>query len=298
MALRFLNHTEIDKAKWDFTIDHSKSALFYAQSWYLDVVSPDWCAIVDDDYVSVMPLPLKRKWGLTLVTQPLLCQQLGIFSSLQTSEQTVLAFLHFIPKRFPLVRLSFNAANILPTQIRKTVRSNYVLNLSKPYNTLFDSYSDDTKRNLKKASKKNLTIVDTVSFNDAFSFFTDCASVFNDDALKSILTFLVSTKRCSVYGIYFESRVVSISFFVNDSRSVVCIASATNALGRKLSANYAIIDWVIQKYANKNLVIDFEGSSIPSIAKYFEGFGAQKTEYWNVRFWTVLYINKLDNFLF
>ena len=51
-------------------------------TWYLDIVSPGWEAIVKEEagcYVAVLPLPVRRKFGLRYLQQPLLTQQLGLF---------------------------------------------------------------------------------------------------------------------------------------------------------------------------------------------------------------------------
>ena len=39
-----------------------------------------WDALVEDDYVSVMPLPYRKKMGVTYIFPPTMTQQLGVFS--------------------------------------------------------------------------------------------------------------------------------------------------------------------------------------------------------------------------
>ena len=51
MIQYLLNH-QIDKTKWDATI--AECGNIYAFSWYLDIVHPQWEALVEDDYQSVM----------------------------------------------------------------------------------------------------------------------------------------------------------------------------------------------------------------------------------------------------
>jgi hypothetical protein len=40
-----------------------------------------------------------------------------------------------------------------------------------------------------------------------------------------------------------------------------------------------LVDQYIRKYAGRDIIIDFEGSMIPGIARFFEGFGAKETNY-------------------
>ena len=78
--IRYLRHNEIDREKWDACIAASENGLVYAYSWYLDVVHPEWEALVMDDYAAVMPLTGGRKFGVEYLFQPFFVQQLGAFS--------------------------------------------------------------------------------------------------------------------------------------------------------------------------------------------------------------------------
>ena len=77
MFIRHLSHKSIDKEKWDQVISAANNGLIYAKSWYLDIVSPNWEALVSDDYNFVFPIPIKRKYKLPYIVQPPLAQQIG-----------------------------------------------------------------------------------------------------------------------------------------------------------------------------------------------------------------------------
>ena len=80
MEIKYLKHNQIDKQKWDSAIENAENGLVYALSWYLDIVSPNWDALVVGDYEQVMPVTHKRKYGIKYLIQPPFCQQLGFFS--------------------------------------------------------------------------------------------------------------------------------------------------------------------------------------------------------------------------
>ena len=47
--IKYLQHGEINKEKWDDCINLSPRGLVYALSWYLDAVHPGWEALVEND---------------------------------------------------------------------------------------------------------------------------------------------------------------------------------------------------------------------------------------------------------
>jgi hypothetical protein len=46
---------------------------------------------------------------------------------------------------------------------------------------------------------------------------------------------------------------------------------------------YAIFDAFIKKYAGHDLVLDFEGSEIEGIARFYRGLGAKPVYYYSVK---------------
>ena len=56
--IRFFENKDINKQNWDKCLEQSGSAKIYAYSWYLDIVSPNWKALIQDDYTSIFPLPI------------------------------------------------------------------------------------------------------------------------------------------------------------------------------------------------------------------------------------------------
>ena len=97
MKILHLRHKQIDRIKWDATIAQSLCDLPYAYSWYLDVVCPMWEALATEDYAFVMPLPLKKKWGISYLIHPIWVQQLGVFSAQEVTSEIFIAFRCRIP---------------------------------------------------------------------------------------------------------------------------------------------------------------------------------------------------------
>ncbi len=78
--IKYLKHHEVAKDKWDECIDKAFNGIIYAYSWYLDLVSPEWEALIEDDYSIVFPLTQRNKNNINYLFQPVFTQQLGVFS--------------------------------------------------------------------------------------------------------------------------------------------------------------------------------------------------------------------------
>jgi hypothetical protein len=285
--IRYLKHHEINKEKWDEAIRNSLQQSLYAVSWYLDCVSPQWCALVEDDYLSVMPLPIKRKWGVPLITQPVLCQQLGIFFNDHSIITDYNRWLNVIPKKHILLRLSFNVENAKILSLKGVERINYQLSLQQNYDEINLAYSNDCKRNIAKALNKKLCTKE-VSIDDAFIFFEQNDSLFNNPLYRHIFTTIKWKGQLYILGVYENEELLSTAFFMKSYSSYIYIAACTNEKGRKQAANYLLIDSFVRYNCKTDTILDFEGSSIASIAKFFAGFGAKSQTYIQIKKWNLL----------
>ena len=80
------------------------------------------------------------------------------------------------------------------------------------------------------------------------------------------------------------------AFFLIDKRRLIFLFGGTSKDGRKSGAMRLIFDEVIRKHAGQDFILDFEGSSVPSVAHFYEGFGARK------RFFTHLHFSRNEFF--
>jgi hypothetical protein len=72
--VKYLNHDEINHAKWDNLIDNSTTGKVFNYSWYLNQLC-SWDAVIIGDYEAAIPLPVSRKWGIKALLQPNFIQQ-------------------------------------------------------------------------------------------------------------------------------------------------------------------------------------------------------------------------------
>ena len=287
--IKFHEHNQIDFEKWDKCIENSLNGIIYPFSAYLNRVSPGWAALIEGDYSSVMPLPVKKKLGFSYIIQPLFVQQLGIFSPHPVNESTVKSFIRHIPKHFIYINYNFNTFNTPGTMSGFEFRRNstYELDLIQPYPQLYAAYSTNTKRNILK-SKKNKVFVtnnsDPSPIIEAFRQNRGQKIKHLKDHHYNILCQIVNigiTKGFATnYSAYSAENnfCAGAIFLYSHNKSILFFTGATNE-ARQNGAMFAIIDSFIRTNAQSNRILDFEGSNDANLAKFYAGFGSKECVY-------------------
>jgi hypothetical protein len=288
--ISYLKHSDIDKQKWDHCIRMSPNSLVYGCSWYLDMVSPYWEALVADDYEAIMPLTVKSKFGINYIFLPDYTQQLGIFSSKPIDGSQIEQFIRNIPSKYKLVEINFNSSNdISGISLDKKVRINYELDLNLPYKALYSFYSDSNKDSLKRAYKNDrLEIIQDIDLPKLIELVRISSPVRLKKESIKILTELhrkaVAENICKLYGLYDEEKkLIAASSFILFKNRLLFFTSVSSKEGKKKRAMFQMLDYIISKNAGSKMILDFEGSNIPGIARFFAGFGSQPVKYFNIK---------------
>lgn len=283
--IRYLKNEQIDSNKWDACIHASSPSLLYAYSWYLDIVCDDWDALVLGDYTAVMPLPFAKKVGIKLALQPPFCQQLGVFSSEAVSAAMVTDFLNHIPNQFRWVALNLNYRNQVALAEKK--KANFVLDLMPDYETLADNYDRSLQRGIKKAQKSSCSLlegIDVASILDLLDYQNKEKNMGISPRSREKLQRLIqiSTQKGVLLSVGMYSPVnhlCSVALILHDKQRLYYLIGASDEMGREFKAMPCILDHVIKKYAGQGITLDFEGSEIPGVAKFFAGFAAKNSPY-------------------
>lgn len=292
MEIKYLKHSQIDKTKWDCCVDHSQNRIVYAQSWYLDIVHPRWEALVANDYESVMPLTSGKKFGIRYLYQPFFTQQLGVFSSLKTDQQLVGAFLKAFPAHFRFTDIVLNKGNEAPVgefELKKNL--NYELKLNKTYSETVSGYAENTRRNLKKALRFNLTVINSVEPDELILLFRNNMgkSIPNIKTthygiLKNVMERSLAAGEAEIYGVRAGSgALLAGAFFLKSYDSFIFLFSATNPESKEKGMMFQIVDHFIRKHAGSGITLDFEGSNIPNLARFYKSFGYEEFSYLRIK---------------
>lgn len=283
MEPELIPHHQIDKTQWDECIRNSIHPLTTAQSWYLDIVAPGWSALVADDYRVVMPLPIVRKGPFRFLVQPLLVQQLGVFSIEPLSPELAGAFYRKAKAMCPFLNL--NARNTLPLTLQLTQRTNYILYLNQNYSSLQAGFSKNCQRNLKKAEAFNLSLPVNIG-PDTFIEFSQIYAAFDFppqgwETLRQIVDTAIVRENGFCQAVTDDKgNPLAMAFFLKDAHRITFLSGTSSPQGLQKKAMFRMIDHVIQAYSNQNLLLDFEGSAIEPIARFYRGFGAISEYYY------------------
>ena len=283
--IKYLVHNNIDFAKYDQCIYESKNSLIYGYSWYLNCVAPGWDILILNNYEAVMPLPKRKKYGINYIFQPAWVQQLGIFSRHQLKEDLIAEFINSIPRKFKLVDILFNFDNHFSSKYLSK-KDNFILNLSDSYESLFEGYNKLRKRSVKKAKKLNLIIKEVDNSKPIINLFKKNKGIelnnINSDyeLLNQLIQEGFKRQKVEVFCVKNKNQnLLGGVIFLKNKNRIIYLFSAVNQEGKESQVITFIIDFVIKKYSNADMILDFEGSMITSVAKFFESFGAVKETY-------------------
>ncbi len=290
MGIQYLTYGQIDKKKWDECIETASNGLIYGYSFYLDSMSKHWDALVLNDYEAVMPLTWNIKYGIHYLYQPPLTPCLGVFGN-QLNTALLNDFLQSIPGKFKYWDFYFNPGNFFQlADFKLYERVNYVLPLKDNYETISNGFRDNIKRNIKKSEKLQLIIKKNIETTDIFDLAKEQALNFSTftnsdfEHFNELYKLLYQKEQAATYGVYMPSgQLVASAIFLFSHNRAYYILVGNHPDGKTLGASHALINAFIKDHAGQNLLLDFEGSDIPSLAFFYSSFGAREEKYSAIR---------------
>jgi len=288
--IQYIKHSDIDAEKWERCIETAPNSRVYSNIWHLDRTAVIWDALVWGDYEFVMPLPVRNKWGIWYVYQPLFCQQLGIFP--KPTKIIAELFYNALWEKFRYCDAHINSQNpSIQTEkgIEFLPRQNFLLDLKYNYKSLARSFSANTKRNIAKSGVNNLHYIAGIRLEDYLAFkqanLMDKVSKKDIEKLKSIIAFGQYKGFGKIHGVYSAGNdLCAAVYFCKWKNRVIYMNAASNEEGKKLGAMFFLVDNFIKTNAEKEIILDFEGSMIPGVARFYSGFGSIPETYFQLKF--------------
>lgn len=299
--MEFIPHEKIEKIKWDACIANAFNGSPYALSHYLDLVSPNWDAIVSKNYSTVFPLTKRKKYGLEYICQPLFAPQLGVFSTNPTNNFCVDEYISSIPSRFKIIDLALNPNNYIISRDLGINCKNLVcqkLNLINTYEEIKQLYKYNHIRNIRKFEHQGL-VEDIGELTPADFFHYKILSIqqngnwmtaVDKTILYNLLIHFNQLHKLKITAAFNHQHqpIGAVAFFFHDNH--IFIQSFNTMAGRKCGLIFYLIDNMIKKNSGNALYLDFMGSSIDGVKYRNSGFGSNEATYTRVT------INRLPKF--
>jgi hypothetical protein len=289
MELRLLSQQKLDRNRWDETVKTAYNSMVYGMSYYLDACCPGWYGLVKGDYEQVMVVPVKQKVGLSYAYQPLFVQQAGIFSKYPISKEDVAAFLNFIRSKMGKVKLYLTPeCNHLTEGFETEVRYSQFVRLGTPMVDIRDTFSENTRRNIKKAEKNGLNIQFSIDFETVIKGFKNQSGEHvkqigeaGFQKLHDLLYNLQNHTDCQVAQVFSrDEQLLYSAFFCGFNTTALYVKGSGTDLARNTGAAHFLMDRMIKKYNDEGYeIFDFGGANAEGVRKFNKQFGSDEFEY-------------------
>jgi len=289
MNLRLLPYAKIDKNRWNETVQAAYNSSVYGMSWYLDACSPDWYGLIKGDYEQVMAVPIKHKMGVSYAYQPLFVQQSGIFSLKPITAADLADFLNTLQAKIGKVKLYLTPqCTGLAAGFKQEMRLSQFLPLNKPIDEIRAAYSENARRNIKRAEKNGLNIQFSIDFETVIAGFRnqqgEHVKHIGDAGFQKLHNLLYNLQQhadCHVPQVFTrEGQLLYSAFFAGFNKTVLYVKGAGTDLARHTGAGHFLMDRMIRKYhEDRYSVFDFGGANAENVRKFNMQFGSSEFEY-------------------
>ncbi|MFM9009265.1 MAG: hypothetical protein ACKORE_11890 [Bacteroidota bacterium] len=291
--IRLLHRKEINTHAWNERVRTGDFGQVFFMTWYLDACTGgDWFALIDGQYESIMPLASRDKLGIDYLYQPFFLRYMGVISGKETDESLRLKFLEAIPERFKFQDFCLHEGHrVLPEDCVSEERQYQKLSLHAEYPEIELGYSDNLRRVLRKTRKTAFKIRDQYNPEVLVDQFKrhqpDLAKTFRQQDYQRLTELMRAassnaTTRCLSIS-HPDGSIHAGAFFIEACGRLLYLKGFSTPEGKKSGAMHHLFDSVIKEHAGTGLILDFGGSSVKSVSRFYHHFGSSDCLYLRLR---------------
>ena len=286
--IQLLPAHQIDRNKWNRTVSQAENGLIYADTRFLDTMADNWSGIVVGDYTAVLPLPWRKKWGISYLYVPPFMQQLGLVGILDKEE--VKAVSNLLQQQFIYGDLHFNFSNSYVASNFSAVkkRKNRITHLLPTYAELSQSFSGDARRNLQEAAHHSLHFQEGGE-EEAMQLFLEqmkykgAPSITDMKKFNGLCKEFSSTQQTICRSVLDNNKQLLAAIVgFKDGKRMYNLLNLTTPEGRKKSSNYFLFDQLLREWSGQPLWLDWEGSELPGVQSFYLHWGGEWENYYHV----------------
>lgn len=275
------------------------------QTWWLDAVcgAENWHPVLafdgKNEIEGAIIVYQKRKFGIKIVTQPILTPYSGIYlkkaspaqknyDTTQKEVEILEKLIAQLPKRlFFLQHYHFSLTQHLPFHwagFRQTTRYTHILDLSDSFENIFQRARHDTRKNYNKAMRNvEISTCEDAALAYPFIIMTANRHAKAPYSLTAFQSVFAAAKKQNQGEIYLakdaENIIHAAAFVVWDTTTCYFLASGMD-ISKPSAAISGIIWQAIADAKNRGtLYFDFDGSMLPNVENVTRGFGGERKAY-------------------
>lgn len=274
--MKLVERKHIDVKKWDETISNSEVENVFMYAWYLDAVCSDWCALITEDYKTILPIPFTKKVGVKQMIQAPFTREYDIIGN----EFDWSEVLTFLASDFKSIHFRNQNRNLAKSE---KVRTHQLLSLKDDFQ---NSYSTNAKRILKKTTdylleQGNNPAVVLDLFRENVAHKVDTISKQDLVVLEKLMNTALDLKKGELLLVKENKEIVAAGFFLFDKQRITYLKGASTETAKKAGAMYYLMNQAMLCYQSDFTTFDFGGSDIEKVAEFYHKFGATDRTYYD-----------------
>ncbi len=278
---------EVDVEKWDQALYQMKCFRPEASTAFLGSIT-HWDALIMEDYSAFMPLTYRQQFFWKKYVQPIWAQQLGVFE--ENPGELLPVFIEFLVKKQIRFHLHFHEKTdlrLIPGTWKVIERPNFILSLDRSYAVLYKNFSNHTRRHIKKCLMQNFQLNWVESSEEKIPAHVweilKLKIHYNDLRKLKKWVFHQNLKKNIKWAFIYDNGVLSgVGIFGFYPQRIIYHAGVMKHQTRQKGGFYFLFNRLIEQYSCHDLLLDFEGSKIPGVARFFAGFGSHNQPFFEI----------------
>jgi hypothetical protein len=287
-----MENSELNKKKYASLIASQKNISVFENPWWMDATAgnENWDVWINEQSKSAFVFHFKKKYFQKALLPAILTPYQSNGSTDKTFYNTInnFDFIEFNVKDFSKMEMN----ELLKNNFDCTLKHTRILDV-KDVATIYANYKSSLKRQIQKAEKK-LTVIENEKLEVVYAVIEQVfqrqkkATPFSFLQLKKLDDAAAKNSSRNFWVAYNDyQQPCAALYVVFDSTCCYCIIGGIATAHKDSGAMCLLYHTAIQFASTKGNELDFCGSTIPSIDKFFSTFGAVKKD--------VLVINKYNN---
>jgi hypothetical protein len=275
-VIRIIANKNINKQSWNEAVSrHENQFNWFMNSSYLDALSPRWMALVYGNYEAVFPLFNRHIFSKTFY-QPFFTRAFAVLGSEDSG----------IQEQMNHMLRSLKAKGGFAIEESDFLEPNAVC---QKLDVALCTLSNNTKRSIKKANSASLNVSE-ISIKDYLKFYKIETSKrikgYKKKHFAMLLRILESEQakgRLILRSVNKNGELLAVAALLQHADKALYLCAAINDAGKKLGASHFLVHQLIQENKSTWSELDFGGSNVEGVARFYKSFGAKDVAYTQIQ---------------